>query len=53
MMKTTAKPGWASSGQKAPLASRLPSSTAQPSSLLRHALLPRSLDVTFSLYYRR
>ena len=48
MMKVTAKPAWQWSSNTAPASSRLPTGfTRTPS------LLPRSLDVSFCLRYRR
>jgi len=48
MMKVTAKPAWQWSSNAAPASSRLLSGFARTPSLL-----PRSLDVAFSLSYRR
>ena len=48
MMKVSAKPAWQWSSNAAPAPSRLPTGFARTPSLL-----PRSLDVSFSLRYRR
>jgi hypothetical protein len=48
MMKVTAKPSWQWSSNAAAAPSRMPTGFARTPSLL-----PRSLDVSFSLHYRR
>ena len=53
MMTVTAKPAWQWSSNAAPARSRLTSGSARASSPLQQALLPRSLDLAFSLRYRR
>jgi len=53
MMKVTAKPAWQWSSNATPSTLRMPSSFARAPSPLRNALLPRSLDMSFSLRYRR
>ena len=53
MMKVTAKPSWQWSSNSASAPSRTTSGFARSPSPLGQALLPRSLDVSFSLRYRR
>ena len=53
MMKVTAKPTWQWSSKTVSSPYRLPASIVRVSSPLRQALLPRNLEVAFSLSYRR
>jgi 3-methyladenine DNA glycosylase AlkC len=53
MMKVTAKPAGQWSSNATPSLSRMSSGIARISSPLQHSLLPRSIDVSFSLRYRR
>ena len=53
MMKVTAKPAWQWSSNAAPAPSRVSSGFARAPSHFGQALLPRSLDVSFPLRYRR
>lgn len=53
MMNVIAKPARQWSSNTAPASSRMTSGFARAPSPLRQALLPRSLDVSFSLRYRR
>lgn len=53
MINVTAKPAWQWSGQNA--SARLPSTRTNSAiiSPLKQALMPRSVDLNFSLKYRR
>jgi hypothetical protein len=53
MMKITAKPTWHWSGKNTTARSLGGQSGNVGSSALKQALMPRSLDLTFSLKYRR
>jgi hypothetical protein len=53
MVNITAKPIWQWSSTKIPARTLNPSIGNTGAASLKHALLPRSLDVDFSLKYRR
>ncbi|MYM96492.1 hypothetical protein [Duganella vulcania] len=53
MIDITAKPTWTWSSQSSPTRSLNTRTSNVGATLLKQALLPRSLDLAFSLKYRR
>jgi len=53
MIDITAKPTWTWSSQKSPARSLSTRTSNAGATVIKQALLPRSLDLAFSLKYRR
>jgi len=53
MINITAKPTWQWSGKNTSARSFSARTSSSGTSALKHALMPRSLDLNFSLKYRR